>query len=126
VKKEPPQPKAKPSAGEAPTSGGSGDSRGGSAPPAAPHPGVYKVTVAAPVYLSEARAEISAQFLDAFGQPAYRLSFSPRSGAFAQTPPALGGDSFAFDTATGKVWIDVLSVDWERQTLTVRPRLETG
>jgi hypothetical protein len=99
---------------------------GGSLPPSPAGRGVYKVSVETSVYLPEVRAELSAQFLNAFGQQEYRLSFSPKGGAFAQTPPALGGDSFAFDTAAGKVWIDVLSVDWERQTLTVRPRLDAG
>jgi CHAT domain-containing protein len=84
--------------------------------------GPYKVASDTPVYLPEIQANVSVQFFDVAGARVFRLALSPEHGSFAQSQAQLGGGSVDFDTGAGKVAIDVLSVDWESQTVTVQPR----
>lgn len=78
------------------------------------------------VYLPEIQAELSIQFHDLFGEKTLQLFLSPKEGKFSGFRALLGQDSVDFETASGKVWIDVLSIDWEHQTVMVKPRLEAG
>jgi hypothetical protein len=98
-----------------------------SSPPSRP-PSAQTFTVSSqtPVFVPEIHAELSAEFLDAFGQPGYRIFFSPQGGSFAGSEPLLGRDTVTFDTQRGKVSIDVLAIDWKRQTVVVRPHFQAG
>ncbi|HEX3529935.1 MAG TPA: hypothetical protein VH988_22975 [Thermoanaerobaculia bacterium] len=98
-----------------------------SAPPSRPLSAqTFTLSSQTPVFVPEIRAELSAEFLDAFGQRGYRLFLSPQGGSFAGSEPLLDRDTVIFDTQGGKVSIDVLAIDWERQTVVVRPHLQTG
>jgi len=82
----------------------------------------HKVASGSPVDLPEVQAELSVQFLDAFGEREFRLFLAPAGGSMSGSAPLLGRDTVAFDTERGRVAVDVLDVDWEHQTVTVRPR----
>jgi CHAT domain-containing protein len=82
----------------------------------------YKISAQNPVYLPEVGASLSVQFFDLAGDRVFRLALSPDRGSFSQSQAQLGGGSVEFDTGVGKPAIDVLSVDWEGLTVTVRPR----
>ncbi|HTQ80391.1 MAG TPA: hypothetical protein VMM92_10370 [Thermoanaerobaculia bacterium] len=86
--------------------------------------GPYKVSSDTPVYLPEVQAELSTQFHNLLGEKTLQLFLSPKRGSASSSRALLGQDSVDFDTGAGKVWIDVLAIDWERQIVTVHPRLE--